>query len=63
MLAFPRRFIFLLFLFGSGLTSSEVAMAQLTLASIDGVVRITGALAAPGAKVVLHRLESTRMQL
>lgn len=58
MLAFPRRFIFLLFLFGSGLISSEIARAQSTLASIDGAVRTAGAAGASGVRIVLHRLES-----
>ena len=54
MLLRPRQFVFLLFLFGSGL----VASAQSTLGSIAGNVRdATGALL-PGARITFHRVES-----
>ena len=50
-----RKLLFLLFLFGSGLTASS----QSTLASMNGTVRDPSGAVVPGAQVVLHRAESS----
>ncbi len=54
MLSCTRRFIFLLFLFGAGIT----ARAQSTLGSITGTVHDSTDAAISGAMITLHRSES-----
>ncbi len=49
-----RKLLFLLFLFGGGLT----AASQSTLASMNGTVRDPSGAVVPKARVVLHRAES-----
>jgi hypothetical protein len=54
MSACPRKFLFLLFIFGSGV----VASAQSTLASITGSVRDSTGASLPAARITLHRIET-----
>ena len=50
----PRKFLFLLFIFGGGIN----AFAQSTLASITGTVRDATDATVSGAQIHLHRVES-----
>ncbi len=54
MLIRPRTLVFLLFLFGSGMTAS----AQSTLSSVTGTVHDAGDALVPGAHVTLHEVET-----
>lgn len=54
MFPVPRKFLFLLFIFGGGI----VADAQSTLGSINGTVHDGSDATVPGATITLHRTES-----
>jgi len=54
MFACPRKFLFLLFIFGGGV----IASAQSTLGSITGTVRDATGATLPGARLTLHRNET-----
>ncbi len=54
MLFTPRKLLFLLFIFGSGIA----ATAQSTLGSITGTIRDSTDAALPDARITLHRQES-----
>ena len=50
----PRKFLFLLFLFGSGIT----AQSQSILGSINGSIHDASGAGIAGAKIMLHREET-----